>query len=72
MFAMGGLTIAEGVLLACWIVVHCVMLWNWYANYVKPYDYGKSPLGLLHALLHASIVKCDASVRKHGTCDACC
>lgn len=44
MFALGGLTIAEGVLLACWIVVHCVMMWNWYTNYVKSYDYGKPPL----------------------------
>ena len=45
MFAMGGLTIAEGILLAVWIVVHAVMFWNWYTSYIKPYDYG-APLFL--------------------------
>lgn len=39
---MGGLTVTESVLLACWIAVHAVMLWNWYWGYTTGYRYGMS------------------------------
>ena len=41
MWAAGGLTVAEAVLLAAWTVMHAVMLWNWFYAYTKPYDYGE-------------------------------
>lgn len=37
---MGGLTVVESILLACWITVHAVMLWDVYSYYVKNYHYG--------------------------------
>ena len=40
MWASGGMNLAEAFLLAVWIVLHCVMLWNWYIMYVRPYKYG--------------------------------
>ena len=41
MWFAGGMTVTEFFLLGVWIVLHCVMLWNWYKYYVKSYDYGR-------------------------------
>ncbi len=42
MTVMGGLTVLEAFLLAIWITLNVVMLWNWYYYYTEPYDYGES------------------------------
>ena len=42
MWFMGGLTIVESVLMACWIAVHAVMLWNIYWYYTRGYRHGTS------------------------------
>ena len=42
MTVMGGLTVLEAILLAIWITLNVVMLWNWYYYYTEPYDYGES------------------------------
>lgn len=41
MTVMGGLTVLEAILLAIWITLNVVMLWNWYYYYTEPYDYGE-------------------------------
>ena len=47
MMLMGGLTVLEALLLASWITLNVVMLWNWYYYYEEPYNYGKPlPLAL--------------------------
>ncbi|KAL3146993.1 hypothetical protein ABBQ38_014960 [Trebouxia sp. C0009 RCD-2024] len=43
---MGGLTVTESVLLACWIAVHAVMLWNWYWGYTTGYRYVDEVVGV--------------------------
>ena len=40
---MGGLTLVESILLACWITVHAVMLWDIYKYYTESYHYGTLP-----------------------------
>ncbi len=42
MTVMGGLTVLEAILLAIWITLNVVMLWNWYYYYTESYDYGES------------------------------
>ena len=44
MWLMGGLTLVESILLACWITVHAVMLWDVYTYYTKSYHYGMPPI----------------------------
>lgn len=41
MMLMGGLTVVEALLLASWITLNVVMLWNWCYYYEEPYNYGK-------------------------------
>lgn len=44
MWLMGGLTLVESILLACWITVHAVMLWDIYKYYTESYHYGTLPV----------------------------
>lgn len=60
MWLMGGLTLVESVLLACWITVHAVMLWDVYTYYVKNYKYGTRAT-------HQPLCSCLSTV-----CTCCC
>ncbi|KAL0041029.1 hypothetical protein WJX77_002724 [Trebouxia sp. C0004] len=50
MTVMGGLTVLEAFLLAIWITLNVVMLWNWYYYYTVPYDYVQKVIGMDFAI----------------------
>lgn len=54
MTVMGGLTVLEALLLAIWITLNVVMLWNWYYYYTEPYNYGELFTISLHKNRRAS------------------
>lgn len=72
MFLVGGLSVLEGFLLAVWLVLHAVMFWNWYTNYVKGYDYGEQHCRLqcVSCILHRHNVINVAS-SKRACCGLC-
>ncbi|KAL0045657.1 hypothetical protein WJX82_000761 [Trebouxia sp. C0006] len=50
MTVMGGLTVLEAILLAIWITLNVVMLWNWYYYYTESYDYVQHVIGMDFAI----------------------
>ncbi len=70
MTVMGGLTVLEAILLAIWITLNVVMLWNWYYYYTEPYDYGEStPLHKNQDKWQPmAMSKCQLHAEHHASC----
>ena len=66
MTVMGGLTVLEAFLLAIWITLNVVMLWNWYCYYTEPYDYGESMPLHKNQDKWQPMLKCQLHVEHHA------